>query len=565
MLVHANEVVSSDRLIDELWGERPPETAATALQGLVSQLRKVLEPDRAPGAPGSVLVTHAPGYVLRVDSEAVDARRFEQLVLEGQEALAAGKAKRAADVLRQALALWRGPALAGVDETAPTHAEANRLEELRLEALEDRIDADLALGRDGALVPELEAFVEREPLRERPRGQLMLAFYRTGRQAEALDIYRDTRRRFVDQLGIEPTPRLRELEQAILAQDPELDAGLPRLRPPAALRARPRRVMLGIAAVGITAILATTAVLLARGNGATVLAAPGSVAVVDVKTLRVVDTVEVGSGPVAMVFGHDSIWVTNSEDETVSRIDPETREVEATIGVPSPVDLAVGADAIWVASGIAGTVSRIDTESNHVVATIDLRSPDSFDPRTVQGVATGAGSVWAAVSGRELVRIDPNQDRVVRPIDIGTEQLAAAAGHGAVWVVTASGQLLRVEPTTGTVTSRLSVGSPGSFPYDVVAADDGVLVLVGDIWLVDPDSTRLDRTLSVGTLSVGNYITAVADEPGPGLWAVTLEGTLARLDPDLQEAPERVQLGPHPTAIAIASGAVWVAIGEPEP
>ncbi len=297
-----------------------------------------------------------------------------------------------------------------------------------------------------------------------------------------------------------------------------------------------------------------------RGDGTTALAAPRTVVVVDTESARVVDTVEVGSGPVAIVSGHGSIWVANAEDDTVSRIDPTTRDVQATIGVPSPVDLAVGADAIWVASGIAGTVSRIDPESNDVVATIDLRSPDPFAPRTVQGIATEAGSVWAAVSGRELVRIDPNQDRVARSIDVGSEQLAAAAGHGAVWVVTARGELLRVEPTTGTVTSRLSVGSPGSFPNDLVAADDGILVLVGDIWLVDPDSTRLDRTLSVG-----GYLTAVVDEPGPGLWAVTYEGTLVRLDPNLEEPPVRVQLGPRPTAIAIASGAVWVAIGEPEP
>ncbi|MBA2641794.1 MAG: winged helix-turn-helix domain-containing protein [Actinobacteria bacterium] len=553
-------VVSSDRLIDELWGERPPDTAATALHGLVSQLRKVLEPDRVPGAPGSVLVTRAPGYMLRVDPEAVDATRFERLALEGRDALAAGEAGRASAVLRAALGLWRGQALAGIDETAPRHAEARRLEELRLEALEDRIDADLAQGRNGALVSELEALLEREPLRERPRGQLMLALYRAGRQAEALDLYRETRRRLVDELGIEPTPRLRELEQAILAQDPELDAGLPRLRPPMVLRGRSKRLVLGMIAVAIAVTAAATGILLAGGDGATVLAAPGSVAVVDAETARLVDTIEVGSGPVAIAFGHDSLWVANSEDDTVSRIDAATREVEATIGVASPVDLAASADAIWVASGIAGTVSRIDPESNDVVATIDLRSPEPFNPRTVHGVAAGAGGVWAAVTGRELVRIDPARDQVARSIDVGSDQLAAAVGHGALWVVTARGQLLRIEPTTGAVTTRLSVGSPGSFLTDVVAADDGVLVLVNDIWLVDPESTRLDRTLSIG-----GFITAVADAPGPGVWAVAHDGTLARLDPDLAEAPVREQLGPQPTALAVAFGAIWVTIGEPEP
>jgi YVTN family beta-propeller protein len=524
----------------------------------VSQLRKVLEPDREPGAPGSVLVTRAPGYMLRVEPGAVDAARFEQLVLEGREALTAGEVSRASEVLRRALGIWRGQALAGADETHPAHAEAHRLEELRVEALEDRIDADLTQGRDGALVSELEALVEQEPLRERPRGQLMLALYRAGRQAEALDLYRETRRRFVEELGIEPTPRLRELEQAILAQDPKLDAGLPRLRPPAVLRGRYKRLVFGIAVLGIAAIGATAGLLLARGDDATVLAVPGSVAVVDGKTGRVVDTVEVGSGPVAIVLGHDSLWVANSEDDTVSRIDPAAREVEATIGVASPVDLAVAADAIWVASGIAGTVSRIDPESNDVVATIDLRSPDPFAPRTVHGIAAGPSGVWAAVTGNELVEIDPAAGRVVRSIDVGTDQLAVTTGHGALWVVSPE-ELLRLEPRTGAVTARLSVGSRGGIPNDVVSADDGIVALVSGVWVVDPDTTLLDRTFRLGA-----WITAVADEPGSGFWAVTAKGTLARLAPDVGDAPVRVRVGLMASAVAIASGAVWVTIDEPE-
>ncbi len=388
----------------------------------------------------------------------------------------------------------------------------------------------------------------------------MLALYRAGRQADALELYKETRRAFVERLGIEPTPRLRELEQAILAQDPELDAGLPRLRPPAVLRGRSRRVALGLAAVCVAVVAGTATILLARGDGGTVLAIPGTVVVVDPESARVVDTVEVGSGPVAIVSGHESIWVANAGDDTITRIDPTTRNVLATIGVASPVDLAVGADAIWVASGIAGTVSRIDPESNDVVATIDLRGRDPFVPRTVQGIAVGYGTVWACAAGRELVRIDPGQDRVVRSIDVGSAPLAVTTGYGAVWLVTAGGQLLRIEPTTDAVTAKLSVGSPGNFPHDVATSDDGILVLVSDIWLVDPESTRLDRTLSLG-----RYIVAVADEPGAGLWAVTYEGVLERVHPDLEEPPLRARLGPGPTAVAIAGGAVWVTVGEPEP
>jgi YVTN family beta-propeller protein len=563
LLIRPNAVVSSDRLIDELWGEAPPDTASTALHGYVSQLRKALEPGRATGAPAEVLVTRAPGYVLRVDPSAIDAARFEQLVHEGRNALAAGDAGRAAQRLSDALGLWRGDALAGVDDTAGTHAEARRLDELRLEALEDRIDADLARGHGDVLVPELEALVEREPLRERPRGQLMLALYRAGRQAAALELYKDTRRRFVEELGIEPTPRLRELEQAILAQDPELDAGLPRWRPrrPGPTR-RPRRLVLGIAAIGALAVAAALAagILIARDGVASASAEPGTVVVVDAKTRRVVDRVQVGAGPVAIVFGHGSVWVANSESGTVSRIDPETREIVATVGVPSPVDLAVGRDAVWVASGTEGTISRIDAESSHVVATIDLRGTDPFDPQTVHGIAAGGAAVWAATTASDLVRIDPEENRVARSLEVSGDVLAVASERGAVWALTSTGKLLRIDPGSGAVTASLAVGGKGASPRGVATTDDGILALVRDTWVVDPRSTRLERTLDAG-----GYTSGVADVPGPGFWAVTFDGELVRFgDPELSTPPARVRLGPGPRAVATARGEVWVAVAEYE-
>ena len=389
----------------------------------------------------------------------------------------------------------------------------------------------------------------------------MLALYRAGRQAEALEVYKETRRTSVERLGIEPTPRLRELEQAILAQDPELDAGLRRIRPHQALRRRPRRIVVGFALVGIAAIAATAGAFLARGESAAVVAPSGSVAVVDPRTARVVDMVEVGAEPVAIVSGHDALWVANAESDTVSRIDPATREVTATVGVASPVDLAVGPDAIWVASGIDGTVSRIDPESNDVVATIDLGGPDPFVPQTVHGVSAGFGGVWAAVSGPKLIRIDAAENRVARSIDVGTDQLAVAVGHGAVWVVTPE-KLLRLEPTTGAITAELSITSRSGIPSDVAVADDGVLVLAGDMWLVDPESTSLERTFSLGSFA------GIADEPGPGLWAVTSgetsESVLARWDPDSEGPLDPVHPGSRSTATAVAGGAVWVTIGEPE-
>jgi DNA-binding SARP family transcriptional activator len=213
LLLHANEVVSNDRLLDELWGDEPPGSGVTALQVRVSQLRKAL------GQAGERLETKPPGYLLQVGPEELDLDRFTRLLDQADGAEPAV----AAEQLRQALALWRGSALADFAYESFAQAAIGRLDELRLAALERRIDADLELGRHADLVGELEALVAEHPLRERLRGQLMLSLYRSGRQAEALEAYRATRHVLVDGLGIEPSPAVQELEQAILRQDPELN------------------------------------------------------------------------------------------------------------------------------------------------------------------------------------------------------------------------------------------------------------------------------------------------------------------------------------------------------
>ena len=215
LLLHANEVVSSDRLLDELWADGPPASGATALQVRVSQLRKAL------GPAGERLETLPPGYLFRVERGELDLERFSQLVEEADGASPALAAER----LRDALALWRGPPLADLSYESFAQQAIRRIEELRIAALERRIDADLALGRHADVVAELEALVAAEPLRERFRGQLILGLYRSGRQADALAAYQDARHALVNELGLEPSPALQELERAILQQDPELDLG----------------------------------------------------------------------------------------------------------------------------------------------------------------------------------------------------------------------------------------------------------------------------------------------------------------------------------------------------
>jgi DNA-binding SARP family transcriptional activator len=225
LLLSANEVVPDDRLLEDLWGESPPASGRAALRVRISQLRKAL------GEGGSALLTRPPGYVLHAEPDRIDARLFERLFAEGRKQLAEGAPELAAMTLRQALGLWRGPALTDFAYESFAQGEITRLEELRRGALEEQVDADLALGRHAELVGELESLVAAEPLRERLRGQLMLALYRSGRQADALGAYRDGRKLLVDELGLEPGRALADLEAAILRQDPALDPPAPTVTP----------------------------------------------------------------------------------------------------------------------------------------------------------------------------------------------------------------------------------------------------------------------------------------------------------------------------------------------
>jgi DNA-binding SARP family transcriptional activator len=232
LLLHANQVVSTDRLIDALWGASPPLTCGKSIQVYVSRLRKAIADNR--------LVTQAPGYVLYVDPTELDLTRFEQLVAEARRA----SPESASAKLRDALALWRGPPLADLAYEEFAQAEIARLEEMRLGAVEQRLEADLALGRHAELVPELETLVARHPLRERFRYQLMLALYRSERQAEALQAYRQARQELSDELGLEPSESLKQLEAAILRQDPELAPAADPARVRALRAAAPERALL---------------------------------------------------------------------------------------------------------------------------------------------------------------------------------------------------------------------------------------------------------------------------------------------------------------------------------
>ncbi len=566
LLLHANEVVSSDRLIDELWGDVPPETVAQGLRVYVSQLRKVLEPDHLPGAGNEVLVTRAPGYVIQLGPDQLDLHRFERLLAEAREALAAGDPTRSSAKLRDALALWRGPPLADLANESSAQTEIARLEELRLTALEERVDADLALGLQGDLVGELESLVARHPLRERLRAQLMLALYRAGRQAEALEVYQATRRALVDELGIEPSPALQRLEKAILLQDPALEAALettekadldreaPKPAAPIPERGASKRKVLLLAVAGsVAAAAAVSGFLLARGgNGeleAVGVVRANSVARIDPSTNRVVDTIRVGTGPTLVVAAPEAVWVTNFDDKTLSRIDPGSgKEVKRIAAGGAPTGLAAGAGAIWVTHSYDGTLSRVDPGTDDVVATVALGSG-------VKDVAVGPGAVWVA-NGLDgtVLRIDPETNELVATIDVGGSPEGLAAGEGAVWV--ADGRaLLRIDPTTNRVVARIALRY-GANRVAVGAGAVWVTSYLGDAVI------RVDAATSSATaaIPVGDGPSGLAVD-SESVWVTDgLAGNVSRIDPRTNSVAAVVQVGYVPAGVAVDGQGVWVAV-----
>jgi DNA-binding SARP family transcriptional activator len=472
LLLHAEEPVSSDRLIDELWSGNPPETAAKALQGYVSSLRKQLGPE--------TVETVGAGYRLEVGPQGTDARQFELLLAEARP-LERGPALAK---LREALALWRGPALADFAYEDFARLEIERLEGIRLAGIERRIDLELALGHHDDLVPELEALVNSHPLRERLRGQLMVALYRSGRQAEALDAYRDARTVLQDELGLEPSEDLHALQRAILAHDPAL-ATPPRIDAPVAAAADGRRqarrlrhpivaVLLGLAILGG----AIAGVLVTQGTASAIVAPPNSVARIDQAGTKVESYVGVGRDPRAIAVGLGGVWIANAEDGTVDRLDPATGRLRGQpigIGGDDLSDIAIGSGSVWVADGNDGTVTRIDPSLNQVQITIPRVPSATVAPDPTFFVAYGSHHVWAT-RGNELLRIDPQTNEVDGRLEIGTPT-GLATGGGSVWVTTGSERLLRIDPRTTKVTSAFPLGDQAFAP---VYARGSLWVIVGN-------------------------------------------------------------------------------------
>ena len=404
--LEANRTVSADRLAEGLWGEEPPSSAPKMVQLYVSQLRRLLDGN------GAAIVTHGRGYELRLPADAVDVARFERLLDESRP--------------REALALWRGEALADVADEPFAAAEIRRLDELRVHAHELAIDADLEAGRHADVIGELEALVAQHPLRERLHAQRMLALYRSERQSEALDAYRQARGALVEQIGVEPGAELQRLHAAILSHDPALDpaAPVPPARPPpsqpapAALRERRRR----------TALLLAVAVALGRGRPDRLRRQPRHRArpvAADRRELRrghrpgwrrhhgsVRGRPEPGGGRRGrrLGLGRERAATGPCRGSTAST----TRSFPIDVG-GEPTALAFGAGSLWVANGESRYVDQIDPGSNRVVQRLEVGNGS-------RGIAAGFGALWVTSAFDGAVRrIDLRRPRRASSIPIGGE------------------------------------------------------------------------------------------------------------------------------------------------
>jgi DNA-binding SARP family transcriptional activator/streptogramin lyase len=577
LLLRAGEVVSTDRLIDALWEDRPPASALNSVHVYVSQLRKALGDGR--------LQTREHGYLLALAPEQVDLGRFERLLGEGRELLAGGEAERAAETLTAALALWRGPPLSDFESAPFAQDEIARLEELHVACLEERIEADLARGRHSELIPELEALVSRHPLRERLRAQLMLALYRSGRQSEALAAYQQARRMLAEELGLEPGRDLHELEGAILRQDARLDA-------PARARTRaggPRRRGVLVAIGAVLVLSAATAIggmaLTGDDDAGPPEVLPNSLVRIDPSTLKPTDVVQIGDAPDHLVVAGGFVWVVHhmlrdtdssdlrdAGDRALTRVDTSTGEVRVLGGGLAPCGLAADPSGdVWVAncfasrSGLAANVVRVDAATLEFEATWRLPPGEGF----FRGLAHGGGSLWVSdVFGplglpkrHRVTQVNP-QTGAQRSIPLAEPAvgLSWSGAYGDLWMSNFDvGSVSRLHPASRVVTTfRGDAVNPS---FNLV---DGDMVWVAD-WAA-PQVVRLHAAgagrpetvrLPVNNGEAGVWRLAA----GAGaIWATTpRDGALWRIDPKT-DAVKRIPMPYLPTGVAADDDDVWVTV-----
>jgi len=550
LLLHANEFVSPERIIDELWGVAPPPTARKAVQVYVSKLRKVLG-----GNGRDPIATADGGYRLKVNPDRFDADRMRSLVADARGRMTKGDSEKASQLLRDALAIWRGPALAGLALESVGRDEIAELDELRITSLMDRIDCDLALGRHEQVLGELLVLVREHPLRERLRAQQMLALYRADRQADALDAYQRARHELMDELGIEPSESLQRLQQAILRHDPALEgpagttgangatpAPLPvadavpepvprrsRVRRPAVRR----RYLVAAGLVVAAAIAASAAFLSTRGSGQPAPSSevssvsPNSIAFLKAATGKLFDDPVGLNTPGPMAVDGDILWMVARGDGTIAPYDVRVPPPGPTGPFPagaSPYAVAAAGGQAWV------------SERKPVVFWIQRATPSGPSQnirvrrlKTAGAEAVGGGYLWVIPgpigTGNRVALINVQHPQIQSTVSVGLgrQTTAIGYGHGSAWV--------------GTFDSRHS----------------GVSYLTR----VRPGSDQTPSLLLETRDGQGPLAVAV----GAGsVWVITAHGDLLRIDPKTLEIVHRIPMSTEqPEWLAVGDGSVWTA------
>lgn len=562
LLLHIGEVVSVDTLIDSVWGEPPPPSARHMVHEYVSRLRGAL-------GDASVIATRVPGYAIESDGCELDAARFIELLCTARSAVAADHLDEALKAFDEALGLWRGNALSDVALEGDARSAAAKLDDERRAARSERVDVALALGRHKELIADLERAAAAEPLDEHVLRQLMLALYRSGRQADALGRYRERRQTLVDQFGIEPGAELRALEQAILRHDPALappsanetiaeDGGASADSPP--LTSRSRTGLAAAAAVILIAGVATIAAVAARKTAHAAAPIRGdAVAVVDAASARLVSSVPAGSPPGAIAYGAGSVWVSFPDSHSVMRISPGSRRVAASIplGVGAQ-SLAVAGSALWAVGSRStdpyltlerinptfGTVSR--ARRLPVVVVGDTGSLSGRGETLLVAPRTGLLTRIDAHSGQTLGRQDPN-----------AAPSAAALGFGSSWLAYRDANVVVRVDHSGAIT-QIPVGRA---PSAIAAGKRAVWVasaLDGTVKSIDPTTGAV-----ITTIPVGRTPTAIATD-GDSVWVASGgEGKLIRIDERSNRVTAKVEIGGSPQALAVGDGKVWASVQTP--
>jgi DNA-binding SARP family transcriptional activator/streptogramin lyase len=596
LLLHANEFVSRERLIDDLWGEAPPPTAQKAVNVYLSKVRKTLARDGH-----DPIATASGGYRLQVEPDSVDANRVRVLVENAREHVAQGEPERAADRFREALSLWRGPTLAGLQLESLGRDEVAQLDELRLASLMDRIDCDLALGRHEHVLGELSVLLREHPLRERLRAQQMLALYRADRQADALDAYAAARQTLVDDLGIEPSEALQRLQQAILRHDPALELpggtsarnGAPWPEPhddatlAAPSRIGPRRRALrrrpAIAAIAtVAAAAAVVAVVATRGSGhalvrSSVQIRPNSLAQIDPATGKVVADVSAGLEPGSIAVAPGALWLVNRGGGTIQRFGLRDQRLTQPVGAGgSPYSIAADADGnVWVSERKPTVTWILHSASGSGSSAVPEATKSIRVPLPGAGAESfGDGYLWVIPgpldfpAGHQGVsRIDVRNRKLASTIPLDGQTTAIAYGHGSAWIGT-------YDPLH--FTAWLAVVRAGSDHPERVKLETGdgwgplaIAAGAGDVWVLTSAFTlvRIDPE----TQQIVNRIRMVAEQPellavGAGsVWTVNRTGSLSQVDVRTNTVVRTTPLGSYktsPCGVTVSHDAVWVAMGD---